>query len=248
MVSHCRLTHLDLGGNFGPHDWDSLERCDNGGDAGRALELLCAALQSPQCHSLTSLGLKGNQFTAEGGETCGQRLAEALETPHCRLTYLDLSDNELDWTSARFLAGALKSPHCRLAALLLRGNVAEGHANPGGFGGFGRELAEALQSPHCGLTTLDLSSNYMDHSDGSSLAKALRSEHCRLTDLDLSDNSLANPFPDSTLQSGLMNRAWWDDNERNRAYDDLAGAVHASHCRLASLRLANMDAENGLGS
>ena len=119
----------------------------------------------------------------------------------------------------------------------------------GGGGPLGTLGSTLPASSSCigSLRKLDLSSNYMDHSDGSSLAEALRSEHCRLTDLDLSDNSLANPFPESTLQSGLMNRAWWDDNERNRAFDDLAGAVHASHCRLASLRLANMDAENGLG-
>ena len=78
-------------------------------------------------------------------------LAKALESPNCRLTALNLSDNcILDGTAAA-LATAMSTDGCRLMSLDLSSNCIAVRG--------AERLTAALSLPHCRITHLDLHGN-----------------------------------------------------------------------------------------
>ena len=78
-------------------------------------------------------------------------LAKALESPNCRLTALNLSDNcILDGTAAA-LATAMSTDGCRLMSLDLSSNCIAVRG--------AERLSAALSLPHCRITHLDLHGN-----------------------------------------------------------------------------------------
>ena len=106
-------------------------------------------------------------------------------SPQCRLTSLDLSDNNLEDESVEAVAVALKSPHCRLTSL---------HLSYNNLGLHSFSVATVMERYECKLTSLNLSNNLLF--GGIKMVRALMSPHCRLTSLDLRGNSLSNDHVD----------------------------------------------------
>jgi Ran GTPase-activating protein (RanGAP) involved in mRNA processing and transport len=91
------------------------------------------------------LDLRSNNIGYSGA----QALAEALKNPKCRLTSLNLNNNNMVGDlGAQALAEALKNPNCKLTSLDLY------HTNISDLGA--KALAEALKNPNCKLTSLVL--------------------------------------------------------------------------------------------
>jgi hypothetical protein len=133
----------------------------------------------------------------------GIGLAASLQSKHCKLTSLDLCDNELTEAAVAALAASLRSEHCKLTSLDLSYNDL-GDAT-------GVALAVSLRSENCNLTNLVLRRNDLGEVGGAALAASLRSEHCTLTSLNLSANHeafnrlfAAFPWVESREKAGEM--------------------------------------------
>ena len=154
--SSSSLTELDAGGNnlWGPEAATALAAAVRTpgtsslvaldlqgcaiGDAGAAA--ITSTLRAGS--SLTSLGVGWNQLSSASSTA----LAEALQSPACRLRRLGHWRNNLGEAGGVAIASSLASPNCCLTELDIGWN------NIGPVGG--AAIAEALTSPHCKLTKL----------------------------------------------------------------------------------------------
>ncbi|XP_044229444.1 NACHT, LRR and PYD domains-containing protein 12-like [Thunnus albacares] len=184
--SHLRKLHL--GGN----------------NLSSGLKLLCDFLESPDCRletlglwccslsetSCDSLGsaLKSNPSHLRelnlGGNNLSsglKLLCDFLESPHCRLETLRLSDCRLSETSCDSLGSALKSNPSHLRKLNLGGNNLSSGL---------KRLCDFLESPHCRLETLRLMFCSLSETSCDSLASALKSNPSHLRELNLGGNDL----------------------------------------------------------
>ncbi|XP_047433763.1 NACHT, LRR and PYD domains-containing protein 12-like isoform X2 [Mugil cephalus] len=171
------------------------------------VELLCAALESPNCR-LQTLRLRGSIVS----ERCCASLASALKSDPSYLRELDLSEiKNLTDSGVKLLATGLGSPHCRLRTLRLAdcklsesscGSLLSAlQSNPSyleelDLSGNSVEdsgvelLCVLLKNPLCFLNTLRLCSCGLTKNSCNSLASALKSRPFFLQELDLSQNQL----------------------------------------------------------
>ncbi|KAL9965349.1 hypothetical protein ACROYT_G029138 [Oculina patagonica] len=196
------------------------------------IKQICESLQKEHC-DITELLLRlaFNHFS----DTVIIRLCEALQHPSCKVTTLDLSDNEITDTSVARLCEALQHSSCKVTTLDLSANQITDTGAP--------RLCEALQDPSCKLNTLALSYNQITDTGVASLCEALQHPSCKVTTLHLSGNyitdtgiarlceALQHPSCKVTTLSLI------DNQITDTGVTSLCKALKHSNCKLNSLDL-----------
>uniref|UniRef100_A0A8C4SMV4 Uncharacterized protein n=1 Tax=Erpetoichthys calabaricus TaxID=27687 RepID=A0A8C4SMV4_ERPCA len=150
---------------------------NNVGDSG--VQMLCESLRSPNC-KLEKLGLR-SCYLSSG---CCEPLSSALSVDHSRVTWLELSDNNLEDLGVRLLCEGLRSPNCKLQKLsLLSCSLTSGCC---------AALSSALSLKHSLMTELELSYNKLEDSGVHLLCEGLREENCKLEKLKLQSCGLTS--------------------------------------------------------
>ncbi|KAM6932981.1 ribonuclease inhibitor-like [Xenentodon cancila] len=208
------LTELDLSNN---HLQDS------------GLKKLCPGLESPHCQvetlrlsdcnlsgvicadlssvlssrssSLTELDLSNNHLQDSGLK----KLCPGLESPHCQVETLRLSDCNLSGVICADLSSVLSSRSSSLTELDLSNN----HLQDSGL----KKLCPGLESPHCQVETLRLSGCLITSDGCASLVSALSSNPSHLRELDLSYNHPGESAV-KLLSAGLEDPGWRLDTLR----------------------------------
>ncbi|XP_067429698.1 NLR family CARD domain-containing protein 3-like isoform X2 [Thunnus thynnus] len=163
-------------------------------------ERSCAALSSvlsSQSSGLRELDMSNNNLQKL------ELLSAGLESPHCRLETLRLTDCNLSKRSLEVLSSVLRSQSSSLRELdLSNNNLQELEL-----------LSAGLESPHCTLKTLRLSGCLITEEGCASLASALSSNPSHLRELDLSYNH-PGASGEKLLSAGLKDPHWRLDTLR----------------------------------
>ncbi|KAB5550583.1 hypothetical protein PHYPO_G00055360 [Pangasianodon hypophthalmus] len=156
----------------------------------KGFQALTSALSS-KSSILRELKLSGNGLHQSGIRI----LSEGLQSPHCKLEILELSDCAIQAEDCRSLFSALNLNPSHLRELDLSFN------SLGEYGIF--FLSDSLQNPHCRLETLKLCSSQLNSQSCAPLAAALNN-NSSLIELDLSKNAIKY-YGAQHLSNGLRN-------------------------------------------
>ncbi|XP_028254280.1 NACHT, LRR and PYD domains-containing protein 12-like [Parambassis ranga] len=140
-------------------------------------EVVASALKSDPSH-LTELDMNWNNLEDSGLK----QLCAGLDSPHCILQVLRLSDCNLSETHCEVVASALKSDPSHLTELDMNQN----RLQDSGL----KQLCAGLDSPHCILQVLRLSSCNLSERSCEALSSVLSSQSSSLRELDLDNNDL----------------------------------------------------------
>ncbi|XP_061600169.1 NACHT, LRR and PYD domains-containing protein 12-like [Cololabis saira] len=149
-----------------------LSRCNLSGNICPVL----SSVLSSQSSSLTELDLSNNDLQDSGLK----KLCPGLESPHCHLESLRLSDCHLSGDICPLLSSVLSSQSSSLTELDLSNNDLQDSGL--------EQLCPGLESPHCHLEALRLSGCLISEEGSSSLVSALTSNPSHVRELDLSYN------------------------------------------------------------
>ncbi|KAM3600105.1 uncharacterized protein V6R79_017712 [Siganus canaliculatus] len=139
----------------------------------RSCEALSSVLSSS---SLTELDLSNNDLKDSGVKL----LSAGLESPHCKVEYLNLSGCLVTAEGCAALVSALNSNSSNLKKMDLSNNDLKDSGV--------KLLSARLESPHCRLESLSLSACLVTEEGCAALASALNSNPSHLRELDLSYN------------------------------------------------------------
>ncbi|XP_041642966.1 NLR family CARD domain-containing protein 3-like isoform X5 [Cheilinus undulatus] len=160
-----------------------------------------------------------------------EALSTVLSSQSCSLRELDLSDNNLQNTGAKFLSYGLRSPHCRLLVLRLSGcNLSEKSCGA---------LSFAISFRFSHLRELDLSDNSLQDSGVRLLSDGLKIKYFTLETLSLSGcliteegcASLASALSSCHLKK--LDLSYNHPGEKGKAL--LSALRDDPHCRLETL-------------
>ncbi|KAM6932885.1 ribonuclease inhibitor-like [Xenentodon cancila] len=166
--------------------------------------VICADLSSvlsSRSSSLTELDLSNNHLQDSGLK----KLCPGLESPHCQVETLRLSDCNLSGVICADLSSVLSSRSSSLTELDLSNN----HLQDSGL----KKLCPGLESPHCQVETLRLSGCLITSDGCASLVSALSSNPSHLRELDLSYNHPGESAV-KLLSAGLEDPGWRLDTLR----------------------------------
>ena len=111
-------------------------------------------------------------------------LCQALQTSTCKVTTLRLDGGQITDAGVVSLCQALQTPTCKVTTLRLFGN----HITAAGV----VSLCQALKTPTCKVTTLDLSGTLVTDAGVVSLSQALQTPTCKVTTLHLMQNQITD--------------------------------------------------------
>ena len=161
---NCKITHLDIGVN---------------GLRDEGVRMLCSDFGRGNCE-LDVLNL----FSCKLTPACMPDLSGILENEKCRLTDLDLSDNDIDDEGAGMLFYALRAKQSSLTHLNLSNCSLTKECMI--------SLCGALDDEHCRLTFLNVSNNYIGDEGVKMLCCVLDKEQCKLIMLNIAGCSLSD--------------------------------------------------------
>ena len=111
-------------------------------------------------------------------------LCQALQTPTCKVTELNLHGNQITDAGVASLCQALQTPTCKVTEL----DLGFTQITDAGVA----SLCQALQTPTCKVTELDLVGNQITDAGVASLCQALQTPTCKVTALNLRGNQITD--------------------------------------------------------
>ncbi|XP_027041805.1 NACHT, LRR and PYD domains-containing protein 12-like isoform X1 [Pocillopora damicornis] len=148
-------------------------------------------------------------------------LCQALQTPTCKVTKLDLRENQITDAGVASLCQALQTTACQVTELNLRDN----QITDAGVA----SLCQALQTVACQVTILDLSDNQITDAGVVTLCQALQTPSCQVTKLVLIENQITDAGV-ASLCLALQTVAC-KVTELNLSYNQVTDAGVASLCQ-----------------
>ena len=158
------------------------------------------------------------------------KLTEALQKPGNHIETLALDGTDISVEGAEALAKALTHDDCLLTTLEL-----DGVAETGAGGRIAKALADVLKSPKCQLKKLDLSNNQIGLTGVNALAHALISPDCLLTKLYLNNTGIG-------YESARASRALAE--KRQAGFEALVEALKSPNSQLTRLDLRHNNIKN----
>ncbi|XP_031569376.1 NLR family CARD domain-containing protein 3-like isoform X5 [Actinia tenebrosa] len=141
-------------------------------------DMTAIAFVLQEIKSIVSVDVSRNHITSIGW----QEMYKLRKMSGCKLTTLNISDNQIGVGGLKHLPVALATNECKLTTLNIRNNQI-------GVDGL-KHLSDALATNECKLTTLDIRHNQIGVDGLKHLSDALATNECKLTTLDISDNQI----------------------------------------------------------
>ena len=188
------------------------------------------AEDEPEWSRITTLSLS-DQNVANFASLC-----QALQTPTCKVTELNLGDNQITDAGVASLCQALQTPTCKVTKL----DVASNQITDAGVA----SLCQALQTPTCKVTALHLGANQITDAGVASLSQALQTPTCEVTELVPDDNQIADAGVVSLCQAlqiptCKVTKLSLDDNQFTvAAVASLRQALQTPTCKVTLLHLS----------